>query len=63
MRRESLLATALRELIALVLVVVACLAALHWVYERVRPFLWLVVVIGVLVAATWLWRRVASWRL
>lgn len=62
-RRESLLGRLLRGAVGLVLVVVVCVVALRWVYELVRPYLWLVVVVGVLVAVTWLWRCVSGWRL
>jgi hypothetical protein len=57
MRRESLVGGLLRQLVALVLVVVACVAALHWAYEQVRAMWWLVVLITVLAAAVWLLRR------
>lgn len=63
MRRSSLLGELLRSVVGLLVVVVCCVAALHWVYEQMRPFLWLVPVIVVLVAAMWVWRRFYGWRL
>lgn len=62
-RRESLLGRLLRKAVGLVVVVVCCVLALRWVYELVRPYLWLVVLVGVVVAATWVWRCVSGWRL
>ena len=58
MKRESLLGRLARDGIVLVLVVVACVAALHWVYMQLRAMWWLVLLLAVLVAAVGVWRRV-----
>jgi hypothetical protein len=50
------------RLVGLVLVIVACVVALHWAYELLRSMLWLIVLIGVLVGAAWVWRQVSGWR-
>lgn len=62
MARESLFGRLGRDGIALVVVVVACVAALRWAYEQLRAMWWLVLLIGVLGAAVYVWRRFWSWR-
>lgn len=57
MRREPLFGGLLRQVIGLVVVVVACVAALHWAYDQLRAMWWLIVLIVVLAVAVWLWRR------
>lgn len=56
-RRESLLTGLVRSLVGLVLAVVLVAVALHWAYELLRPLLWLVVVISLVVVAVAAWRR------
>lgn len=54
MPRRSLLGS----FIGLVVVVVAGVAALHWAYQQLRAMWWLVLPIGLVVAVTYVWRRV-----
>lgn len=57
MFRESLVGGLLRQLVGLVVVVVGCVAALHWAYQQLRAMWWLVVLGAVLAGAVWLIRR------